>query len=158
MHKISEELMKIFSLLRVFIIVFIPFLFSNTVIAENLDFSDETVAKDIIEGEWICFFWDKYGEGNQPWKFTKVTGKKVVGESHFGYCPSKWATVKGKLKKNKMKIFVDRPAPCVDFSGVLIFKEDTDGDGLHSAEGTFTHKSEERAKGTLRCTKISKAN
>ncbi|QMU61676.1 MAG: hypothetical protein GKR92_08190 [Gammaproteobacteria bacterium] len=151
-HK-NGGIMNSFSYIRILLIISIITLFINITSANELDFSDEAVAKEIIEGNWTCSHWDKYGSGETYWNFKKVTGRKVAGENHYGYCPSEKGTVKGKLKKNNMRINVKRPLPCSDLTGVLTFQ--ASDDGLHTAEGIVVLTNHERTRGTLKCVKAN---
>ncbi len=150
--------MRNISYASLFITLMIISLLMNITFADEIDFSDETLAKEIIEGSWLCNFSDKWGYGETPWEFEKVSGKKVTGKSHFAYCPSKWAVVKGKLKKNKMKVQVIRPKPCSNLNGVITFTEIDSDDGLHKAEGKLTHNLPTRDKATIQCVKTSTDN
>ena len=141
----------IFKYLLSFVFILTVLLFSNVSLSEEIDFSDEALAKEIVEGHWTCEMVDKYAGGPTPWQF-EVTGRKVKGKHLNAWCPKRPGPIKGKLKKNIMKFSVARPEPCSKIAGTLEFTRDENG--IVKAKGKYRFTDVERGvTGTLYCYK-----
>ena len=101
---------------------------------QEIDFSDETIAKDILlDKTWSCYVFDITDPGYVKWRFEKVNGNKVHGSTYSGYCPGA-GILRGKLKKNTLKYSVQAPLPCDNKQGQLKFSN-------NRFEGVYRHTS-----------------
>ena len=134
-----------------FVFILTTLLFSNVSLSEEINFSDEAVAKELLlDRYWVCIVKDKWGEGETTLKFKKVNGAKVKGAIHMFYCPSQEGSFNGKLEKNKLKFGTTQPRPCGNRSGILEFVRE-EGKSV-TAKGTYRLTSgDPGTKGTISC-------
>ena len=126
--------------------------FSSLLFAEEIDFSDEALAKEILLKTWTCELTEKWHPGPNKWKFVEINKRKLQGTIFSEFCPSKPGVIKGKLKKNKFKFSTDQPDPCADRAGHLEFSYKDKSAGIVIAKGAYRQTNyDTNRKGTLYC-------
>ena len=115
---------------------FLCLMFSFAYADQEVVFSDESAAKEILVGNsWTCEQSDQFSGAPTTWTFEEVKGKKVRG--FIPWCSDK-ATIKGKLKKNKMKYSISHPSDnnCNTSGELKFYRKDN---GSVYAEGSYTY-------------------
>ena len=128
--------MKIFRFPFLFIILFTILLLSSFSSAEDINLSDENVAKSLLLGK-AFYCWMKEANYNGPIKIatTSIKGNKFKGMSkEWCYQDLNWT---GKFKKNQMSIIQQGTSAqtCYCRNGSLTFTKNNDGDLI--AEGIY---------------------
>ena len=119
--------MKIVISISLLITLLVGLLITNLSVAEEISFSDEELAKEVLPSKtWICLMDDdQFGEFETRWTFTHIKGNKVKAKILFDeYKACNTDSMKGKLKKNVLKFNQGYSGSCYSFVGTLKFFRD----------------------------------
>lgn len=117
------------------VIVIFSTLFISSLLAEEINLSDETIAKELLLNKKLdCQMHEQNYDGIEIIKVVNIKGKKFTGHSDI-WCWGKGTTYKGKLKKNSLKWSQQEHSGCYCRTGNLNFFKDDNG--LLKAEGNY---------------------
>ena len=121
--------MKIFYCARVFLSLVVIFFFTSIALAEEIVFSDENMASDILLGKpWTCQVEGKAGKGIAVFTFKSVKGKKIKGQIDFQVAAAcYYDKITGKLKQNRVTFTARTTALCGNMAGKIEFFNDESG-------------------------------
>ena len=109
--------------------------FTNLAIAEEVNLSDETTAKELLLNKTLhCQMDEQNYHGPEIIKVIKIQGNKFTGFSDF-WCWAKGTRYTGKFKNNTLKWNQEEHTGCYCRSGLLKFFKDNDGN--LKAEGKY---------------------
>ena len=121
--------MKIFYCARVFLSLVVIFFFTSFALAEEIDFSDENVASDILlEKSWTCQEEGKGGKDITVFTFNSVKGNKTKGLIDVQVVPAcYYEKFTGKIKQNRVTFAARTTSICGNMTGKIEFFYDESG-------------------------------